>query len=311
MVFEGQGAYQHPGAYTPVVPPSTWPLRLAGILIMLFAAQGMVDALSSYYFSPGSDTFVTFPEPEPLGPYPENGSARQQSEWNVTHEEWVAWNLTQNITVAFEESGLLDIQLAWQGGFLLLAMVSGLLLVTLNRVGYWVGFGALAVIEVGTLHVSWVTGQVMADILSEIPESQELPAFLTNPLLIGGFTAVTASMCNVACLAVLIVTMVATRPPAVAPVGYALPAGTGAGGLMSGQPALVQQVPGQVAGQGPQTGMQPAAPVSGQVPGQVPQTGMQPAAPMPVPAQAGQQVTPPLAPESGAATGRPGWPPSP
>ena len=183
----------------PEKPSPWWHWGPAIGIVLLSILTVMGSALAAIF---PYDSFMNhYPEPHQPGPYPENGSAEEQSEWNRSDEEYEGWNLTRNIFDSIEDSGIQEKQM-WVSTLSVVASIPVIImLLTRHR---WSFHAATIWILFKSILESFLAMQVqymMDDIFNMFPDQTELPPTWIYSLS-GIFQVI---CCNLTLLAVVVV----------------------------------------------------------------------------------------------------------
>jgi hypothetical protein len=213
------------GGMEPILVPEEpspwwyWGPAIGIILISMFAVLGLAIAAIFPY-----DSFMEhYSEPQQPGPYPENGSSQEQSEWNQSDEEYEGWNQTNNIFDAIENSGMQEKQM-WVGTLSVIASIPVIILLFSRH--RWSFYAATIWILFKSILESFLAMEVqymMDDIFSVFPNNTELPPTWIYSLS-GIFQVI---CCNITLLAVVVVCSLKTADDEVVPPsGFHIPNGS-------------------------------------------------------------------------------------
>ena len=182
--------------------PSKWWFWGLGIAVAAFSLLGVLGSGIGLLIP--IDTYLADWSPEQPGPYPENGTSREQNEWNASKEEWDLLEGTTTMMDELEPIRILQFEISLV--LLLIAAPTCFLLFSRNHNGFYAAGFWVVVNALGGAYLSWRTMSIVNSYLDDIPGmSSDFQMFSTGLNIAGQL------VCNVTLLAVVVLAAVRSK----------------------------------------------------------------------------------------------------
>ncbi len=185
---------------------SPWWLRGTAIALILLTTLGLLNVLIAEIAIGFTSESLQTIEPD-IGPFPENGSASEQRQWNETNDALIWMDATQQM---LDDPRMLQLLRVQRIGTILsffVAAVSVFFLLNQDRkglgfAGLWIGIGLIV-----QLYIAFISSILSSEYFGELYDDEL--AWVLVAQTYGGYVQV--AMCNLSFLAILIIVWTRTR----------------------------------------------------------------------------------------------------